>query len=88
MQTGSQGGSAAGNVFSIAISDGNSTPVIIGTTDAATAGGAQNTGWRQVSGVVPNSALGRAVREVILSLEVAPGTTFIGFQIDDVQLGD
>jgi hypothetical protein len=88
MQTGSQGGSAAGNVFSIAISDGSSPPVVIGTTDAATSGVARNTGWRLVSGVVPNSALGRAVRDVILSLEVAPGTTFIDFQIDDVELGD
>ena len=88
MQTGSQGGSAAGNVFSIAIGDGKNAPLIIGTTDASTSGGAQNTGWRLVSGVVPNSALGASVREVILSLEVAPGTTFIDFQIDDVQLGD
>lgn len=88
MNTGSQGGSFAGNMFSIAISDGHN-PVIIGMTDASTvATGGQSTGFRQVSGVVPNSDLGRAVREVILSLELGPAQDTLSFSVDDVQLGD
>jgi hypothetical protein len=87
MNTGSQGGSAAGNLFSIGITDGQN-PTIVGTADASTTGGAQTTGWRLVSAVVPNPAVGRSVREVILSLELAEGQNTMSFSIDDVQLGD
>jgi hypothetical protein len=89
MNTGSQGGSFAGNLFGIAISDGVSAPTIIGTTDASTtASGGQSTGYRLVSAVVPNNAIGRAVRLVYLSLEMPAQFSIVSFSVDDIQVGE
>jgi hypothetical protein len=89
MNTGSQGGSSAGNVFSIAISDGVATPTIIGTVDASTvSSGGQSTGWRLVSAVVPNDAIGRAVMFVSLGLEMPTQNSITTFDVDDIQVGD
>jgi hypothetical protein len=87
MQTGSQGGSFAESLFSIAISNGTGTPQNIATTDAATLSGATSTGWRLVSGTVPDNAVGRSVATVVLSIDL-PTQNSIGFQIDDIQIGD
>lgn len=87
MQTGSQGGSFAGNLFSIAISDGVSPPTIIGTADASTPRGGQSTGGRLVSAVVPDNALGRSVRNVYLSLELPTQNSITAFGIDDINVG-
>jgi hypothetical protein len=89
MMAGSQGGSFPGNRFSIMISDGRNgtTPVTVGITDGATSGGGQLTGWRLVSGVVPNNAVGRAARLAILSIDV-PEQNNIDFHIDDIRIGD
>jgi hypothetical protein len=87
MQTGSQGGSFPGNLFSIAISSGRGTPQIIATTDASTPSGAQSTGWLLVSGTVPDDAVGRSTMIVILSIDL-PTQNSISFQIDDIQIGE
>jgi hypothetical protein len=87
MQTGSQGGSFPGNLFSIAISNGRGTPQIIATADASTPSGSQSTGWRLVSGTVPDDSVGRSTMIVILSIELATQNS-ISFQIDDIQIGD
>lgn len=88
MQAGSQGGSRAGNTFSLSVADGRATPVVIASTDAATVVG-QNTGWRSVSGIVPDNGAARAATFVILALEI-PGNdrVVMEFGIDDVQIGD
>lgn len=89
MNTGSQGGSFAGNVYAISISDGVATPTIIGTVDASTTlSGGQSTGWRLVSAVVPNDAIGRAVMFVYLSLEMPTQNSITSFSVDDIQVGN
>jgi hypothetical protein len=89
MMAGSQGGSFQGNQFRIMLSDGTNgtTPVTIGVTDGASSGGSQLTGWRLVSGVVPDNAVGRAARLAILSIDV-PAQNNIDFYIDDIRIGD
>jgi hypothetical protein len=89
ISAGSQGGSFAGNLYGIAISDGVATPTIIGTTDASTtSSGGQSTGYRLVSAVVPNNAIGRAVMFVYLSLEMPTQNSITSFQVDDIQITD
>lgn len=89
MQTGSQGGSGAGTTFSLSLGGRTGPPLTILTVSAATTGGAQNTGWIELSTVVPDSAVARAVVNVYLSLEI-PGDTARsqGFQFDDVRIGE
>jgi hypothetical protein len=89
MSAGSQGGSDAGNLYGIAISDGVAFPTIIGTTDASTtSSGGQSTGYRLISAVVPNNAIGRSVMFVQLSLEMPTQNSITSFTVDDIQVGD
>jgi len=88
MQTGSQGGSVDGNLFSIALSGQGGPPVIVGTAGASTSGGAQSTGWRGISFIVPDSPVARAAASVILSLELPGAQSSMSFQIDDIVVGD